>query len=313
MKASRLTCFLSVVVGCAAPRSTASSSEGSAPVPNAPALKSMLTFDEVANTPAPPADHRESYGAGAPQYGELRLPRSRTRAPVVVLLHGGCWRAAYDHAHVAAAAASLADAGFAVWVPEYRRVGEDGGGWPGTFDDVATAVDYVRTLAARYPVLDTTRVILSGHSAGGQLALWAASRKSADMRAGAPRPLAVAGVVSLAGITDLAAYASPSGCGSAVVPLLGGTFAEVPDRYRAVSPIERVPLGVPVRLIHGASDPTVPLDQVRRFAERATAAGDRVVLTEVPGAGHFDVVAPQSVAWPAVLEAIRALTDPHGR
>ena len=313
MKASPLVCFLAVAVGCATPRSRASNSGATAPVPIAPARKSMVTFDEVAATPAPPADHRESYGSGPLQFGELRLPRGRASSPVVVLLHGGCWRAAYDYAHLAPAAAAFADAGYAVWVPEYRRVGDGGGGWPGTFDDVASAVDYVRTLAERYPVLDSTRVILVGHSAGGQLALWAASRKAGDVRSGATPPLSAVGVVSLAGITDLAAYASPAGCGSAVVPLMGGTSAEVPDRYRAVSPIERVPLGVPVRIVHGASDTTVPLDQSRRFAERTVAAGGRAVVTEVPGAGHFDVVAPQSAAWPAVLDAIRSLAEPHGR
>ena len=309
----RLTCVVALAIGCAAPGRQAATGGVSAPAPKAPAPKSMVTFDEVVATPSPPADHRESYGPSPVQFGELRLPRGGARVPVVVFLHGGCWRAAYDHAHVAAAAASLADAGYAVWVPEYRRVGEEGGGWPGTFDDVASAVDHVRTLAARYPTLDTTRVILAGHSAGGQLALWAASRKAGDARSGRTPPLPVAGVVSLAGITDLATYASPGGCGSAVVPLMGGTSAEVPDRYRAVSPIERVPLGVPVRIVHGAADPTVPLDQSRTFAERVVAAGGRAVVTEVPGAGHFDVVAPQSAAWPAVLDAFRALAAPRER
>jgi acetyl esterase/lipase len=313
MTTYRLTCVVALAIGCAAPGRQAGTGGVSAPAPKAPAPKSMVTFDEVVATPSPPADHRESYGPSPVQFGELRLPRGSARVPVVVFLHGGCWRAAYDHAHVAAAAASLADAGYAVWVPEYRRVGEEGGGWPGTFDDVASAVDHVRTLAARYPTLDTTRVILAGHSAGGQLALWAASRKAGDARSGSTPPLPVAGVVSLAGITDLATYASPGGCGSAVVPLMGGTPAEVPDRYRAVSPIERVSLGVPVRIVHGAADPTVPLAQSRTFAERVVAAGGRAVVTEVPSAGHFDVVAPQSAAWPAVLDAFRALAAPRER
>jgi acetyl esterase/lipase len=270
----------------------------------------MLTFDEVAATPAPPADHREAYGTGPQQFGELRLPKSRSRSPVVVLLHGGCWRAAYDLRHVAGMAAALADAGYAVWVPEYRRVGDDGGGWPGTFEDVGNAVDHVRALAAKY-ALDTARVMIAGHSAGGQLALWAGSRKRGEWRgaSGAPNdPLSVAGVVSLAGITDLAAYASPSGCGSAVVPLMGGTQAQVPDRYRLVDPIQRAPLGVRARIVHGANDPIVPLSQSRELSARLQAAGEHPVVTEVPGAGHFDVVAPQSSAWPRVLEAVRALT-----
>ena len=164
-----LGCGLTLLIGCAAPTPGVGSS--------APARKNMISFSELAATAAPPADHREPYGTGALQFGELRLPKGRSRAPVVVFIHGGCWRSAYDLVHVAAAAAALASAGYAVWVPEYRRVGDDGGGWPGTFDDVANAIDHVRVLARKYATLDTNRVVLVGHSAGGQLALWAASRK----------------------------------------------------------------------------------------------------------------------------------------
>ena len=311
----RMSWFAPLLVGvgaCGAPRA----SDGHS-VPNA---RTMIAYSELIATPAPAPDHRESYGAGALQFGELRLPRGRSPTPVVVLIHGGCWRAAYDLAHVGPAAAALADAGYAVWVPEYRRLGDDGGGWPGTFDDIAAAVDFVRDLSARYAALDTTRVVLAGHSAGGQLALWAASRRPGDTsvnRAAAATPakqppVRAIGVVSLAGITDLAAYASANGCGSAVVPLLGGTAVQVAERYRAVSPIDRVPIGVPVRLVHGVADPTVPLAEVREFASRAKAAGDAVTLTEVVGAGHFDVVAPQAAAWNAVLEAVRTLVNRGG-
>src|SRR5215218_4047314 len=155
--------------GCAKPRHTLANK------PPTLAGRAMLTFAEVAATPAPAAEHREAYGSGPLQFGELRLPPGVTsrRLPVVVFIHGGCWRAAYDLAHVAAAADALAKAGYAVWVPEYRRVGDDGGGFPGTFEDIAAAIDHVRALAAKYQALDTTRVVLVGHSAGGQLALWA--------------------------------------------------------------------------------------------------------------------------------------------
>ena len=284
----------------------------------------MISFAELAATPAPPTDHREPYGPGPLQFGELRLAAPIAgRAPIVVLVHGGCWRSAYDLRHVAAAAAAIAQAGYIVWVPEYRRVGDEGGGWPGTFDDIATAVDHVRVLAGRYPAIDTTRVVLAGHSAGGQLVLWAASRRAGDARLGpdaarpsapSPPPLRIAGVVSLAGITDLATYGAGTGsCNSAVTPLLGGTAAEVPDRYAAVSPMDRVPIGAPVRIVHGAADVIVPLAQSRRFVMRSNAGGTAVTLVEVPGAGHFDLVAPQSTAWPAVLDAIRSLAPPGRR
>jgi acetyl esterase/lipase len=275
----------------------------------------MLTFAEVTATPARAADHREAYGSGPLQFGELRLPPGVARqVPVVVFIHGGCWRAAYDLTHVAAAADALTKVGYAVWVPEYRRVGDDGGGFPGTFDDIAAAVDHVRALAVKYPALDTTRVVIAGHSAGGQLALWAASRRANDAASGlavSRTPLRIAGVVSLAGITDLASYgAAPGSCNSAVPPLLSGGPAQVPERYAAVSPIERLPIGAPVAIVHGAEDPIVPVAQSRDFAARSRKAGAAVTVTEVPGAGHFDLVAPQSSAWPSVVAAFRALTPP---
>jgi dipeptidyl aminopeptidase/acylaminoacyl peptidase len=122
--------------------------------------------------------------------------------------------------------------------------------------------------------------------------------------------LTLRAVVSLAGITDLRAYASPSGCGSAVVPLVGGSATEVPERYSVSSPIERPLVGAPVRLVHGDADPIVPPDQSRHFADVARARGADVVLTVVPGAGHFDLVDPTSDAWPMVLDVIRRAAQP---
>jgi acetyl esterase/lipase len=276
--------------------------------------RQMISFAELAATPAPPADRRVAYGADSLQFGELRVPPGIAgRRPVVVLIHGGCWRSAYDLKHTAAAADALARAGYVVWVPEYRRVGNPEGGWPGTFDDVARAVDHVRVLAVAVPSIDTTRVVLVGHSAGGQLALWAASRKPGETGApvSSPHPLRVSGVASLAGVPDLAAFGAVSRpCNATIHMLLGGTPADVPDRYRAVSPIERLPLGVPVYLVHGSADPTVPVAQSESYAARARARGDRVELTVIQGAGHFDVMAPQAVAWTAVLRAVRALAKP---
>ena len=272
----------------------------------------MIQYSELASTTAPPADHRIPYGAHPLQFGELRLPEGNGRLPVVVFIHGGCWRAQYGLAHVASAAAALTADGYATWTIEYRRLGDGGGGWPGTFDDVALAVDHVRALAAQFPRLDTTRVVLMGHSAGGQLALWAASRTAADA-AGPLRqsgsPLTVAGVVSLAGITDLAQYgATSSGCNGAVTPLMGGDPSTVPDRYRAVSPVARVPLRVPVRLVHGDADPTVPLAQSQDFDARNRAAGGTSETYVVAGAGHFDLVAPHAEAWATVLRALHVVS-----
>jgi acetyl esterase/lipase len=276
--------------------------------------RTMIQFPELTSAPSSPADLREQYGPGPQQFGELRLPKNVDgKRPVVVLVHGGCWRSEYSLAHDAPAATALAQAGYVVWLPEYRRIGDPGGGWPGTFDDVALAIDHVRLLAARYPAIDTTRIVLVGHSAGGELVMWAAARRTGISTPGlsstAP-PLKPVGVVSLAGVLDLATFgASPGGCNSSVSLLLGGSPTEHADRYRAVSPIESSAVGVPIRLIHGAADPIVPPSQSERFAVHARSVGDRVDVTLVPGAGHFDLVAPSATAWPSVLRALRALFE----
>ena len=233
----------------------------------------MIQYDELIATPAPHPTKRVAYGSGPLQFGDLWLPgdghQASSKRTTIVFIHGGCWQAEYSLDHTAYAASALAAAGYVVWVPEYRRIGDAGGGWPGTFDDVGAAVDFVRTLAANEPMIDTARVIAAGPSAGGQLALWAATRlrDASHQTAGASRsPLAPIGVVSLAGITDLAAYGAAAGsCNASVTPLLGGRPADVRDRYRAVSPIERLPIGVPMRLVHGDRDP-----------DRAHRDGDRV-------------------------------------
>ena len=282
---------------------------------NQPARR-MIQYSELTATPIAAADHRIAYGSDPLQVGELRLPGGADSVPLVVLIHGGCWRAQYDLKHVAAASAALAADGFATWTIEYRRVGDPGGGWPGTFDDISVAVDHVRALILQFPRIDSARVVLMGHSAGGQLALWAASRKQNELtglfRSSRP-PLPVAGVISLAGITDLIEYgATTTGCNGAVNPLMGGTSAVVPDRYRAVSPVERVPIGVPVHLIHGEADPIVPVAQSRKLLTRNRAAGGVTELRALPGVGHFDLVAPQAEAWTTVLRSLHSLTDVKG-
>ena len=269
----------------------------------------MIAYSELIATPVAPAQHRFAYGSETLQYGELRLPDGSEPVPLIVLIHGGCWRSQYDLAHVAGAAVALTKEGFAVWTIEYRRIGDANGGWPGTFDDIAHGVDYVRRLANEFPRIDTARVVLMGHSAGGQLALWAASRRQNEtvgLFRSAIAPLKVAGVVSLAGITDLAEYGAGAGnCNQSVPLLLGGTMEQVPQRYRAVSPVERVPIGVFIRLVHGDADPIVPLAQSKDLLVRAHMAGDRAELDVIKGGGHFDLVAPQSAAWPTVVRAAR--------
>lgn len=271
----------------------------------------MLTTAEALALPQPAADHRIPYGPDPLHVGELRLPAGDGPFPVAIVLHGGCWLADYDLGYVSGLAATLADEGIATWSLEYRRVGDDGGGWPGTFTDVAAGADHLRVLAERFP-LDLGRVVAVGHSAGGHLALWLAARQR--LPAGSPvttgEPLPLVGVVGLAPIADLEAYASDTGCGAAVPGLLGGAPAAVPERVRLTSPIALVPLGLTQRLLVGAADPIVPPAHVQDYADAARKAGDDVAVTVLPAAGHFEPAVPTSPAWPAVLEAVRNLLNP---
>lgn len=259
----------------------------------------MLSFDDLvadART-ARPADRRLRYGRHAQAFGDLWLPAQHDGpAPVIVYFHGGCWLARYDLSHANATGAALASEGYAVWLPEYRRLGDDGGGWPGTFEDVAAAIDHVRTITASEPRIDGSRMVLAGHSAGGQLALWAATRSP------------VVGVLGLAAISDLATYGAEAGsCNASVTPLLGGTPAEFQDRYQTFSPIERVPTGVRTVLVHGREDSIVPPGMSDAYAAKARAEGDTVEVMIVPGAGHYDVVSPRAEPWPIVLGGLQSL------
>jgi acetyl esterase/lipase len=234
-------------------------------------------------------------------------------APLVVFLHGGFWRVAYDRAHTGPLAAALAAAGFAVCLPEFRRTGQRGGGWPGTFDDVAAAVDVlpalVRDAAGEGRVSDKP-ALLAGHSAGGHLALWAAARHRLppDSAWHSPGPR-FRGVVALAAVSDLSAcYALGLG-GGAAGALLGGGPGQHPERYRAADPMLLLPLNRQVRLVHGSADDQVPAGMSHDYLGRARAAGDDVALDELPGAGHFEVIDPLSSWWPRVQAAFAELAS----
>ena len=295
--AAKLMLILSATVGCAAcahPRSYP-----------------LVSWEDVSTRAMPPAAFRVAYGDDELQFGDLRLPDGTGPFPLAVVIHGGCWRAENDLTHISHLSAALARIGIATWTIEYRRIGDVGGGWTGTFEDVAAGTDYVRLLAQRFPV-DVDRVALLGHSAGGHLALWLAGRQ--NIRAGdllpSAGPLVLRGVVSLAGISDLRAFSVGSAyCNTSVPPLLGGTADEVPDRYRQASPIELLPLRVPQRLLHGALDPYVPVEQSRTFAAKARRLGDDVELTVIDRTGHFDLIAPWSPAWATVRQAMWSLLD----
>jgi acetyl esterase/lipase len=227
-----------------------------------------------------------AYGTAPSQQGSLYLPAGSRPHPVAVLVHGGFWWAQWDRSLMVPLALDLVGRGHAVWNLEYRRVGEPGGGWPGTLTDVAAGIDHVAAIAPANG-LHADRVAVIGHSAGGHLALWAAAEVS------------VRAVVALAPVADLRRAAELDLGPGAVTGLLGGGPDAEPERYDLASPIERLPLGVPQLLVHGERDRLVPIELSRSYAAAAEAAGDPVELVEQPGAGHFEPIDPAHPAWEA--------------
>lgn len=272
---------------------------------------------DVLSRPARPPDLTLSYGPLPDHIVDVRLPRaSDDPAALVVVVHGGFWMAEYDRAHASAQSAALAAAGYVVATVEYRRIGIPGGGWPGTFDDVALLTDTVPALIAEAlgDAVDTGRTVLIGHSAGGHLAAWATARHRLPVSSTWHRaePLAVAGVVSLAGVLDLAESERLGLGGHAARRLLGGPRllpgrSSWRERIPLASPAVLLPAGVRVALVHGTSDRQVPVAISRAYAEQATAAGDPVELHELDGLDHFALIDPESPAWPTVLAAVAEL------
>lgn len=278
--------------------------------PFVPAL-AQISYTELLARKAPVATKRIRYGDAASQFGDLYLPAGAGPFPVVILLHGGCWRADLPGLELTAYAADdLRQHGLAVWNVEYRRLGEPGGGYPGSFEDIATATDRLRELAKSYP-LDLRHIVAAGHSAGGHFALWAAARprlpKSSPLYR--PDPLPIAGVVSIAGIGDLNAYRlqGPPACGGpGVIDALVGAAVRGPwDIYTDTSPAALLPIGVPQAIVSGTLDPIVPAPFGQAYAAMANAAGDRVQEITIANASHFDLIDPQS----PVFEKIRSLIE----
>ncbi len=259
---------------------------------------------------------RISYGPEALQFGELYVAQkqdSNVPTPVVVLIHGGFWRAAYGLSLMRGLARDLAEYGITAWNIEYRRVGDEGGGWPDTMLDVALATDYLRTIAQQY-ALDTQRVVTVGHSAGGHLAFWIAARhRITTGELHTKDPLMLKGAVSLAGCVDLDYVAQLHLGNNAVIDLLGGELQAVPERYATASPAALLPFSVSQVLIHGTNDDRVPLDVSQHYAQKAIEAGDDITLIELPGADHFVVIDPTSESWTITRKEIHRLLNSDER
>lgn len=269
----------------------------------------FLTPADVDALPSKPADARIAYGADERQFGELRLPSGPGPHPVAIVLHGGCWRTKFAGVrNTAALADALRDAGIATWNVEYRAEDSSCGGWPGTFLDAACAADSLRAIASEYS-LNLSRVVSIGHSAGGHLALWLAARHR--LPESSPlfleNPLTLRGVVSLAGIPDLAAFREhgKTPCeGDVVGGLMGGGPEDVPERYREGSPVEMAPLGVKQVLLVGDADETVPARFAQAYAEQARRVGDDVRVVIVSNCGHHECNAPGEAPWATIRRAV---------
>jgi acetyl esterase/lipase len=228
---------------------------------------------------------------------DLWLPAGPARG-VVVLVHGGFWRAAYDRTLQDEVVADLVAARWAVWNVEYRPVG-DGGGWPRTFEDVAAAGDALADVAPSHG-LPLDRVVAVGHSAGGTLATWLGARHLLPAGAVGSGPLVrPVAVCAQAGVLDLVAGARERLGDGAVTDLLGATPDAGPERYATTSPAALVPSGVPVLALTGADDDVVPPRQSQSFVTAAERAGDDARLHVVPGEGHMEHLDPRSACWRA--------------
>jgi acetyl esterase/lipase len=269
----------------------------------------LLTWPDLKNRPRPIPSHSIAYGSDPLQIADLWLPLKKGPHPVAIMVHGGCWQTDIaDRTLMDWVADDLRRHGVAVWNIEYRGVDRPGGGYPGTFRDVAAAADTLRDVAGRYD-LDLRRVVAIGHSAGGHLALWLAARPRIGSASPlhSRTPLRIDRAISLGGLPDLeATEASPdNGCGTAVVARLTGRRA---DRFSDTSVPSLLPLGVRQDLVNGREDRIIPYRLATDYADRARKAGDAVTLHTVPATGHVELVAPETAAWAKaralVLEAL---------
>lgn len=254
-----------------------------------------MSSEDILTLPPPPADERLHYGSDSNQFADLRRPPGKGPHPVALFVHGGFWRARYDLTHAGHVCAALTAHGVATWNLEYRRVGNTGGGWPGTFEDVNNAFRFVSQMSKRYE-LDLRRLIVMGHSAGGQLALALAAHQPSLRRA-----------VSLAGVLDLRRAWELHLSHDAVAEFLGGPPRQVPEHYREASPFELDLKNVAQFLAHGAEDDVVPISLSRAYCQAKKKRGENADLLEFPHAGHFELIDPRSAIWPALRDRILKL------
>lgn len=251
-----------------------------------PIVESNVSYAQVTDLPVASPDEIISYGADPLQFGELWLPEklsADSKAPLLVLIHGGCWLNAYDIKHTHALSTALSQSGYAVWAVEYRRTGDDGGGWPGTYQDIQAAIKFTAELD--HERIDVSKTAIVGHSAGGHLALLAGSELDASFSV----------IIGLAAIVDIQKYSAGSNsCQVATPQFMGGTANMKPADYDAANPAKKT-LHASTILIHGDADTIVPIEQSR---------DTDVPVRVVDGAGHFDMVHPGTESFQQLLKEL---------
>lgn len=279
-----------------------------------------MRWPDLLNRSRPTGGTTIAYGSDPLQVGDLWLPATPARRPipVVLMVHGGCWQTAIaDRSIMDWIAADLAARGIAVWNIDYRGVDRPGGGYPGTFADVAAAVDHLRSIGPAHG-LATDRIVALGHSAGGHLALWAAARSrlpnGSALRRGDPLPIAA--VIATGALPDIEAALAleNNGCTQSAMPALTGTpTAARPDVFADTSIPRLLPLGTRQIFVSSEQDRIAPLSLAASYAAQASAAGETVERITIPNEGHVELIAPGTRVWDATITVIERELAPHER
>lgn len=271
----------------------------------------FVSFEDMEKAPRPAPSTTISYGPSKSQAIDVFLPKTRGPHPTVIYIHGGCWNSNYsDREESRGLAADLAGRGIAVWSIGYRRANEPGGGYPGTFQDVAVAIDRIRTEANRFN-LDLRRTALVGHSAGGHLALWAAGRAKLPVSslAYAADPFLPKTVISLAGVGNLRAAARfvPVLCGPEILDkLTGKPSADRKEVWNDTSPARLLPNAPAKVLVSGVWDDVVPPYAAMDYYIPVRKNGQDATLVNLPESSHFDMVTPGTSSYAEVVRRIEA-------
>ena len=275
------------------------------------AVAAPMTLDQYLALNGPQPTAQIAYGPAPSQYAQLFRPEGKGPFPVVVLVHGGCWTVQFGGIRqMRNVANALSEQGIAVWNVEYRRVDEEGGGYPGTYQDMHAALDSLQSHASQYQ-LDTSRILAMGHSAGGQLVQWIAGRSQLPKTSPLYREkfLQINNIISLGGLADLRHEEQliKSSCDRDIAELAGSASSERPDIYSDTNAAALLPNGTRTVLITGELDAISPPRVAHDYAAKAVKAGDHAEVLILPGASHYDEIAATSPAWKMVLPVIRQM------